>query len=147
MMAVKEVFEGSKFFWRTRNSVDVKIVEHKAFDLFEVITYEPTMDKEGKRIYLTGSIIRNVIESEVNNKLSFAMRNDVPLTEKYIDGVNTEIVASFVLQRITLSMFSIEERQFEVCWKHMSTDVSVDLIVSCPHGLQPFQTKHNKFVM
>ena len=31
------IFDGAKFFWRTRNTVDILIVEHKAHDIFNFL--------------------------------------------------------------------------------------------------------------
>lgn len=148
MIAVKQIFEGSKFFWRTRNTVDVLIVEHKAFDVFEVITYEPTVDKEGSRIYLTGWVVRAEVDHhEINNKLSFAMRNNVPMTEKFVESVHSEAISIFVLQRLAVAVLNIEDGQFEMKWNPSSADLVPNLIVPCPAGLEPHITKHSKFVM
>jgi hypothetical protein len=55
---------GSKFFWRYRASLEFLIVEHKAFDVMELITYDGFLDRESPRVYIRPSAIESALDPE-----------------------------------------------------------------------------------
>jgi hypothetical protein len=48
----KVLFEGTKTFWKTKNSVNLTIIEHHGHDVVEVVAYEPALQVEAPRLYL-----------------------------------------------------------------------------------------------
>lgn len=109
------LLHGNKYFWRTRNTIDVTIVHHKSLEVIEVIAYEPSLDIEAERIYLDQNILISGLDQElIAAKLSLAMRSNVPHTEKIVEGIYNELVSEFILSRLIIKHFVKEESSFEV---------------------------------
>lgn len=151
---VKEVitFEGTKFFWRTRNTVDVKIVEHRSCKTFEVIVYEPTLDQEAPRIYLNASIlVAKLDHADIDAKMSFAKRNNVPITEKFVVGIVNKMVSDFVLNKLHMKEMTEDDKQFVVELHITESDIETDpdlgkIVRTRPGGLIPHKTIHLKHI-
>jgi hypothetical protein len=60
----KILFEGTKTFWKTKNSVNLTIVEHHGHDVVEVIACEPMLEVEAPRLYLEIGRIIPFLEHE-----------------------------------------------------------------------------------
>ena len=74
------IFKGSKFFWRTRNNIDINIIEHSKVGVYEVVLYEPAIDTEAKRVYLDGKVLKSKLNNEdIEEQVSFAKRNNIPI--------------------------------------------------------------------
>lgn len=149
MISTAEVtFEGTKFFWKTRNTVDVVIAHHKDWNVFEVIVYEPSLDREAPRLYLNEEILMsNVDHNEIDNKISFANRNNVPLTEKLITGFVNRAVADFVLNRLVIQELVTLEKKFVVGLVIDDNDVMLcsdfkELVCTRPEAVAMHQVKH-----
>jgi carbonic anhydrase len=146
-------FDGTKFYWRTRNTVDVVIVHHKDCNTFEVIIYEPTLDKEAPRIYLNEKILMPKVDhNEIDSKLSFAKRNSLPLTEKFVSGIVNKSVSDFILNRLLIKELVASEKIFLVDFRIDENEIMIrpdfsELICARPEALRPHQTKHFKHLM
>ena len=150
--SVQCIFDGTKFFWRTRTNLDVCIIEHNKYDIYEVIIYEPSCDIETPRIYLNGKVLRSKVEKyEVDSKLSFATRNNLPLTEKFVIGVINKCIADFLMNRINILKFVSEEMHIDVEIQFSQLDIALGimepLFCNKPDDLIPYTTKHYKTVM
>jgi hypothetical protein len=151
--SVEITFDGTKFYWKTRNTVDVVIAHHIAHKVFEVIVYEPTLDREAPRLYLNEEILMPKIDhNEVNSKLSFAKRNNVPLTEKLVQGIMNKAISDFILNRLVIQQLAALEKKFDVGIKIDDYDVMLsanfkDLVCSRPDGLVMHEAKHYKNLM
>jgi hypothetical protein len=151
--ACEVAFDGTKFYWRTRNTVDVVIAHHKYCKTFEVIIYEPTLDKEAPRIYLNEEIlIPKVDHNEIDSKLSFVKRNCVPLTEKFVSGIVNKAVSDFVLNRLIIKELVASEKIFLVDFRIDENEIMIQpdfskLICARPEALLLHHTKHFKHVM
>ena len=109
------IFDGAKFFWRTRNNVDILIVEHKAHEIFELIFYAPSFNVEAPRIYIDSKILMTKVDNDgIEAKLSFAKGNGVPLTEKFYAGVVHKVVSDYIMSRIIMKEFSTEEKKIVI---------------------------------
>jgi hypothetical protein len=146
-------FDGTKFYWRTRNTVDVVIAHHKECQIFEVIVYEPTLDREAPRLYLDEKILMPKVDhNEINSKISFANRNDVPLTEKFVTGIVNKAVADFVLNRLVIQELVASEKRFVVGLVIDDNDVMIspdfkNLVCVRPEALEMHHTKHYRNLM
>jgi hypothetical protein len=65
-------FEGTKTFWKTKNSVNLTIVEHHGHDVIEVIAYEPTLQVEAPRLYLEIPFLEQETEVLVDDEAALA---------------------------------------------------------------------------
>lgn len=159
---IEIVFQGAKCFWRTRNTVDVIIVHHTTFDVFEIITYEPSFDKEAPRVYLDNAILNTKIDEDVvEEKLKAAKepslrRHEVPDTEKLRKEVINKEKAAYILNRLFITEFIPEKKMVKVEMQFnfrdhddahaTGTDIS---LVACarPPGLQPYKSPHYHTLM
>jgi hypothetical protein len=97
----KVLFEGTKTFWKTKNSVNLTIVEHHGHDVIEIVTYEPTLQVEAPRLYLE-------------------VRRVIPLLEQDKDLLNeneaalANAVSIFVFHRLRISEYLPVSRVLEM---------------------------------
>lgn len=152
MSLLQVIFEGNKFFWRTRKTIDLWFIEHKDWSVLEILSYEPMLDIESKRLYLNLSVLLEKIgRDEIENKISFAIRNNVPVTDKFVEGVRNTAIRDYVLDRLNLEAFSGKECTIQMGWQCKPGDIEsgeVDnLFVDKPPQLLPYQTKHHKVIM
>ena len=139
------VFEGAKFFWRTRNTVDILIVEHKAHEIFEIIVYEPSFDVEAPRIYIDSKTLMSKVDNEeIESKLSFAKRNSVPLTEKFVAGVVNKVVSDYIMSRIIMKEFLTEEKNIII---DLTNGDMCGVLNEKPELVEEYKTKHHRRLM
>lgn len=147
------IFQGSKFFWRTRNTVDVTIIEHQALKMTEIVCYEPSIDLESSRVYLDSVILSGRVDhAQIEEKMSFAKRNNVPLTEKFVSDVAHQATADYILNRLFQTEFSVDSKNFEIAFQLNFRDVVIEasdnnkerLIRERPFELAPFDTFHHR---
>lgn len=134
------IYQGSKLFWRTRNSVDVTIVQHPGCNLTEIIPYEPSINVEAKRIYLDSNILRSKLDqAEIDSTFSFAKQNDVPIS---IETIVNHAISEFILSRLIISGFNCEECRFDVSLQFRQCDNSSNDKLVCVNAaeLQPYET-------
>lgn len=144
---ISVVFQGSKFFWRTRNNIDVTIISHTDLDMVEVIAYEPSVDVEAERIYLNLKILNSRLnQAEIEAKFSFAKQNNVAHTEQFEADVIKRATSDFVLNHLFIKEFSKDDRKFSVQLQFGDdgSDANSRLICDKPTVLLPFETKHYK---
>jgi predicted transport protein len=117
---VEIIFQGAKCFWRTRNTVDLMIIHHVGLNVLEVVTYEPSFDKEAPRLYLDNAVLESKIDqSEVEEKLRAAKepilrRHEVPNAEKLLKEIVTNTKVAYVLNRLFITEFSVENKVIKV---------------------------------
>ena len=143
------IYQGSKLFWRTRNTIDVTIVKHRNCSVTEVIAYEPSINVEAERIYLNSNILRTKLDQvEIDSKFSFAKQNNVPISTEFTDSVMNHAITDFIIPRLIISEFAREERRFVVNLEFRSSDGdNVDeLVCAKADALLPFQTKNHKLL-
>lgn len=67
------MFSGSQTLWRTSTNLDLLFVHHKLNDCIEVVSYEPNLDTEAPRIYLSvPKLFEHVRTDEFNAKVEEA---------------------------------------------------------------------------
>ena len=139
------VFEGAKFFWRTRNTVDILIIEHKTHEIFELIVYDPSFDVEAPRIYIDSKTLMSRVDNEeIESKLSFAKRNGVPLTENFVAGVVNKVVSDYLLSRIIMKEYLTEEKKFLV---DLTNGDVCGVLNEKPQLVEEYETKHYQRLM
>ena len=149
------IFEGSKFFWRTRNNIDINIIAHTTGGdvcVYEVVLYEPAIDTEASRIYLDGKVLTSMLNNdEIEEQVSFAKRNNIPITNQFLVGLQNKSIIEFIKCRITIDKFIQEEKIIEASVHFSETDLAAGIlgtvVVEKPEGLQPFVGKHHKLLM
>lgn len=142
------IYQGSKFYWRTRNNIDVAIVSHTALSITEVIAYEPALDVEAEHIYLDSTILYSKLNQvDIEAKFSFAKQNNVPHTAQFELDVMARAISDYILSRLLIKSCSKEEKlfsvQLQVDGAEPHTSVK-DLVCNKPEELVPYEMKHHK---
>jgi hypothetical protein len=155
--SVSVVYDGTKFYWRTRNTIDVCIVQHTPVGVLEVIAYDPSFNAEAPRIYIDLKVFTSKIsQTEIDSKLSFAKRNNVPLTEKFVRGVHDTMYSEFILNRLVLKEYSLDEKKMVVELSFTAGDLEAEkndhipvrsLVCDRPEQLVPHKTSHHRLIM
>jgi hypothetical protein len=149
------IFLGNKFFWRSRITIDVTIVEHRAFNITEIVSFDAALDKESERIYLNSSILSTKIDhTDVETKLSFAKQNDVPHTEEFINSVIHRATADYIVNRLAIASYSVETKTIEVLLEFNFRDRDLELggdsidklICEKPADLEPYRSKNQRIL-
>jgi hypothetical protein len=86
------LYSGSKFFWRTQDTIDLHIYLHILPNCLEVISYDTNKSKETNRIYLDYGRLVEVIKTNKNFQWE----------ETDEEGKRNQVI-TFVLQRLQLS--------------------------------------------
>lgn len=108
---VQFVFQGAKFFWKTRNTMDVTIVYHEHHNVTEVIMFDISLGKEAPRIYInTEALESNVEQNEIEVLQNFATMNNVPISDKFLVGIANKAKADYILKRLVITEYSLEAR-------------------------------------
>jgi hypothetical protein len=97
----KVLFEGTKTFWKTKNSIRLTVIEHRLHDVLEVVAYEPAIQVEAPRLYLDIELIVSLLDLE-RALLSSS------------DTAFADAVSKFVFNRISIARFLPVSRIFEV---------------------------------
>jgi hypothetical protein len=112
---IEQIFEGVKFYWRSRTTIDITMVEHLNHKVIEIITYEPNINKEGSRIYIDAEVLRaRMDQSIVDEQVTFALRNQIALTEEFVHGLTKTLEADYLLERFLMTEYSLEEKTLSV---------------------------------
>lgn len=150
-------YDGSKCFWKTKNTVDIMIVEHDECSTIEVIAFEPTFNKESPRVYLNKNIVVAKIDPGfVDEKLRHAKemclrRHDVPDVLKLLSEINQKARVDYILNRLFITEFVPETKtmtigiQFNFRDRDEEQESSVCLdkmIAARPADLVPYATPH-----
>lgn len=146
------IFEGTKLFWRTRNNLDICIIEHSDFNILEVVLYEPSIDVEAQRIYINLKVLKTKLNNEdIEEKLSFAKRNNIPLTEQFISGIMNKSISDYILNRMKIDYYNVVERKLEVSIRLTEVDLALGstepFFCSKPENFVPHVVKHHKLLM
>lgn len=134
-------FDGEKYFWKTRTSVDVVIAFHTALDVYEIIVYRPALNKEMTRMYLCGKAVYSVIDhGAIGCHLKRTGGGFV--SDLMIANATNKVVSEFVLARLLLS----ETNQLTIQVQHQDqvskANPTLFLVCAKPPALKEFKTQH-----
>lgn len=145
----KVIYQGVKFYWRTRNSVDVIIVEHGQLNTTELVLFDPALGREAPRIYLSSPVLLTKLDHDnIELQLSFAKRNSVPITEKFLDGIMNKAKSDFILSHLVITDYSAELKTVVVSFQF--SDMEYDcghLICEKSVMLEPYKPIHFQSLM
>lgn len=149
MAGTKIIFQGVKFYWRTRNTIDVTVVEHEEQTTTEIVLFDPSLGGESPRIYLSSPVLFSKLDhDDIELQLSFAKRNCVPITEKFMDTIMNKAKSDFILNRLVITEYSVELKKVVVSFQLSGVDCdSAGLICEKPQVFEPFKTVHHQTLM
>jgi hypothetical protein len=130
----KVLFEGTKTFWKTKNSVNLTIVEHHGHDVIEAIAYEPTLHVEAPRLYL-----------EIGRIIPFLERELEQLVED--EAALASAISSFVFNRLRIAEYLPISRVLEVEVQRgfggREQGVEFQVVVDRPTDLVPYSVSRS----
>jgi hypothetical protein len=97
----KVLFVGTKTYWKTKNSINLTMVEHRGHDVIEVVAYEPAMQVEAPRLYLEIGRIIPFLDQE----MGLLADNDAALAGA---------ISNFIFNRLRISEYLPTSKVFEV---------------------------------
>lgn len=109
------IFQGSKFFWRNRKTIDITTAEHRNIDITEIISYDPSFDIEAPRIYLNSTILYSCLDQDsIDTQLSFAKKNNVPHSASFLRNTFNAAIVNYILNRLFLTEYCLETQVFTI---------------------------------
>jgi hypothetical protein len=130
----KILFEGTKTFWKTKNSVNLTIVEHHGHDVVEVIACEPMLQVEAPRLYL-----------EIGRIIPFLEHEGSSLDEN--DAALASAVSNFIFYRLRIAEYLPTSKVFEVDIQRgfgaKEQDVEFQVAVDRPADLVPYSVSRS----
>ena len=148
------LFQSNKFFWRTRNSIDVTIVQYNALNVTEIISYEPSIDKEAPRIYLNSKVLVTKLDyEEIASKVGAAKQRNAPTrTAEFTSDITNQAISDYILNRLFVSEFSRDPKRFSVKLQFNFRDRDLEsgggaidnIICEKPEALKPIAVVHHR---
>ena len=77
------LFRGTKTFWKTKSSLEIVILEFSEHDIFEIIAFDPVLQKHAPRVHVDATIVRSILNNKMidTSVLTTFLFNHIILTE------------------------------------------------------------------
>ena len=111
----KQLYSGTKFFWRTKDNIDINIYLHMLSDAIEVIPFDVERHKELNRSYLSNFILLSQIEKDAQSsveerkmklielKKADKFNKDVlPPDEVMLEEAKRQVLVTHILDRLQI---------------------------------------------
>lgn len=135
------VFQGVKFFWRTRNTIDIMVVEHADLHITEIVAYDPAIDREAPRIYVDSDILLAKLDhGDIVAQLGFGQRNGVLITE---ETLTNKAKFDFIVSRLLISEYAVNTKTIMMTFQPGNEG----LCCSKPEALIPYRSPHYHTLM
>jgi hypothetical protein len=114
------LLQGPKSFYKTKNSVDIIVLDHKYCGTLEVIAFEPTLGVEAPRVYLNEKVVRSRVESSAidgylrSAKFAAMRKGEAPNLPALIKEAERKAKATYILNRLFIKSYSFEKKEIVV---------------------------------
>ena len=134
-LAPRIIFQGVKFYWKTRNTVDILLVEHPSLHVMEIVTYDPMLDREAARIYVDSkAVVARLDHRDIEKQVHATRSNSLDLNEEHFTH---KAALDLLTSHLVITDYSIPERRIVV-----SLNGTEKLTVEKPASLAAFQSPH-----
>lgn len=99
----KLLYSGEKFFWRTRDTLDVHIYLHIIAGVVEVIPFDIDKHMELRRSYLEFYLLNNMVVDEARKKVSDQPNQEGVTEEGKLEEASRQLIVSHIMDRLTIS--------------------------------------------
>lgn len=131
----KVLFEGVKTFWKTKNAVNVTIVEHTGHDILELIAYDAAIGADAPRLYIDMSRIVPLLDLPHNAKTMS-------------DSDFGNFFTTFVFNRLCIAKYLPVSKTLEVSvergFSAKEQEGDFDIVVARPGDLVPYSSSRTK---
>lgn len=122
------LFRGTKTFWKTKNSIEIVLLEHNDHYALEIAAFEPVLAIEAPRIYLNLLLVYPLLNlSHTSSKGS----------QEAMSAIST-----FVFNRLYISKYLPTSKVFEVVVRREFESIEqkgkFELMMDCPVNLIPY---------
>ena len=114
------LFRGIKTFWKTKSSLDLAIYEFHEHDIYEIIAFDPVIDRHAPRIYVNAKVITKFLNES-----------------KGIDGAITTFLFNNIVIVQYLPQSKIIEINMRPIFNEENCNFDSDLLIKPPKNL-PF---------
>jgi hypothetical protein len=139
--------QSSKLYWKQKCTLDLLIVEHETFDVFELRAYEPTINKESVPVFIDRGLVLDVIpEQDIAAhvralKEPILRRKEIPDEASIAKQARNDTIAEFIVNRIHIQDYSIENNMLDIAVVNTVMDTErgrPSLGCARPPGLVPY---------
>ena len=99
----KLLYSGEKFFWRTRDTLDIHIYLHIIAGVVEVIPFDVDKHIELNRSYLEYYLLNNMVVEEAKKKLSEQPNQEGVTEEQKLEEATRQLIVSHIMDRLTMT--------------------------------------------
>jgi hypothetical protein len=107
----KLIYNGSKLFWRSRETVDLFFYLHIELKCIEIILYDNFSGQEIPRLYIDFELVSSVIQSDLDTKVIAAWEGevekatqdiqDIKITQEEIrEDIKRTLVTNYIIHRL-----------------------------------------------
>ena len=82
------LFRGTKTFWKTKSSLEIVILEFSEHNIFEIIAFDPVLQKHAPRVHVDATIVRSILNNNNSNKM-----------------IDTSVLTTFLFNHIMLTEY------------------------------------------
>jgi hypothetical protein len=113
----KTLWEGTKNFWRTRENVDVRIIEHTDANALEIIGFSVDRHEEADRVFLYADKVYKKLDNEELAERISSKREELSRLRKRVpndeikSGLLQELSVNYVLARLAPGLTTVPPRQ------------------------------------
>lgn len=149
---MKVIHESSKLYWKRKCTLDLLVVEHATFDVYELRSYEPVINVEGQPLYIDKSVLISMLnEDDVVTlirtlKEPFLRRKEVPDEATIAQKARNDALAELILNRIHIEEYSVQNKVLVVAVINTLMDMErgrAQLCCAKPPGLTNYTWVHS----
>lgn len=151
------LYEGTKFFWRDKATLDILLIQHDGFDnIIEAIVYCSRIDREAPRLYilrdqLQSRIDVHLIEEKVRaTKEKITRRHENANSDEIRHDILENLLLDYIVDHLSIKELDMETKAFEVEIQQQSSATEEDadsLLCSKPLEMKRFLADHYSSVL
>ncbi len=162
-MPTKELYKGSKNYWRLRANIDYHIIEHVELKVAELIAFHPDLNMEN-RLYLvlpllTRKVDKSKVECLIAEKKEENLRRRKRVSQQDLEAeAMSGLLVDFILNRLNVAVNPVvdptdstkESQSFEVTFTPQFGDDMAEgdkfdfLLDAVPASLVPYPVERQK---
>ena len=140
------IFEGRKTFWKTKNAINIIMVDHGLWDVIEIATFDPILMVESQRLYVNRKLLQEIL-CPLEPKTVFSLFNDT-----FERNAKEQLLVEFLFNSLIISEYLPVSKAFKILIKAGFLEHGVEAFVhhERPVNLIPFpevsSTRYNTHI-
>eukprot|EP00428_Durinskia_dybowskii_P066105 CAMPEP_0170370656 /NCGR_PEP_ID=MMETSP0117_2-20130122/8624_1 /TAXON_ID=400756 /ORGANISM="Durinskia baltica, Strain CSIRO CS-38" /LENGTH=487 /DNA_ID=CAMNT_0010625439 /DNA_START=129 /DNA_END=1592 /DNA_ORIENTATION=- len=128
------IFEGRKTFWKTKNAINIIMVDHGLWDVIEIATFDPILMVESQRLYVNRKLLQEIL-CPLEPKTVFSLFNDT-----FERNAKEQLLVEFLFNSLIISEYLPVSKAFKILIKAGFLEHGVEAFVhhERPVNLIPF---------